>query len=476
MSTRVPLRRLPALVGLALTVLATLLALVGGGTVPAGGATAHRVGPVEARSQDPDQVSDAGERPERGMVEVAEASGLLDEVLVDFLEDRIEVAEVDGLTSLVIRLNSRGATVSDDRIVGLARRMVDSPVPVAVWVGPSGAQARAEAAQLVAVARPGGLAAGAKLGKAGAQMLSVEEFGPLWGDQANRLADGFVRGGEDDAEAIARLGLVDAAVLVDFVGSLEGVAVREVPASETGGEAGERELGVDVRFTSLDLGGQLAHTVASPSVAYLLFAIGLGLIVFELFTAGIGLAGVVGAVCLALGCYGLAALPVRGWAVVALVAAFAAFCVDVQTGVPRVWTAIGFALFVVGSLALFSRLSPSWITWSVAFVGVLLAFLSGMPAMVRTRFSTATIGRDWMVGEMGLALTDLDPDGTVSVRSARWPGRTNRATPLRAGDRIRVVSIEGITLEVEPETGGARDHRERRGREAAPPSEGARDS
>jgi membrane-bound serine protease (ClpP class) len=159
-----------------------------------------------------------------------------------------------------------------------------------------------------------------------------------------------------------------------------------------------------------------------------------------------------------------------------LVAAFAAFGVDVQTGVPRLWTGIGFVLFVVGSLGLFSRLGPSWITWTVAFVGVLLTFLSGMPSMVRTRFSTATIGREWMVGEMGLALTDLAPDGTVSVRSARWPARTNRATPLQAGDRIRVVGIEGITLEVEPESGGARDYRERRRRNATPPAEGARES
>ena len=131
---------------------------------------------------------------------------------------------------------------------------------------------------------------------------------------------------------------------------------------------------------------------------------------------------------------------------------------------------------MVGSLGLFTRLAPSWITWSVAFVGMLLAFFSGMPAMVRTRFSTATIGREWMVGEMGLALTDLDPDGTVSVRSARWPGRTNRATPLQAGDRIRVVSIEGITLEVEPETGGAGTIGSARRRNVAPPPEGARES
>jgi membrane-bound serine protease (ClpP class) len=50
----------------------------------------------------------------------------------------------------------------------------------------------------------------------------------------------------------------------------------------------------------------------------------------------------------------------------------------------------------------------------------------------------------------------------VSVREALWPARTNRATPIAAGDPVRVVSIEGTALEVEPEEGGAKDHRERR--------------
>ena len=57
---------------------------------------------------------------------------------------------------------------------------------------------------------------------------------------------------------------------------------------------------------------------------------------------------------------------------------------------------------------------------------------------------------------------DVDPDGVVRIRDALWRARTNRATPIHAGERVRVVSIEGVVLEVEPETGGARDHRERR--------------
>jgi membrane-bound serine protease (ClpP class) len=103
----------------------------------------------------------------------------------------------------------------------------------------------------------------------------------------------------------------------------------------------------------------------------------------------------------------------------------------------------------------------SWITLLVAFVGITLAMLAGMPTMVRTRFSTPTIGREWMIGEMGEARTDVDPDGVVEVRHAPWRARTNRATPIREREQVRVIAIDGLVLEVEPETGGARDYRER---------------
>ena len=76
-----------------------------------------------------------------------------------------------------------------------------------------------------------------------------------------------------------------------------------------------RDTTATVRFAKLGLVDQLFHTVASPAVTYLLLLIGLALLIFEFFTAGVGVAGVVGAVCTVLACTGLATLPARGWAV-----------------------------------------------------------------------------------------------------------------------------------------------------------------
>jgi membrane-bound serine protease (ClpP class) len=84
-----------------------------------------------------------------------------------------------------------------------------------------------------------------------------------------------------------------------------------------------------------------------------------------------------------------------------------------------------------------------------------------MTAMIRARFSTPTVGREGMIGELGTAEVDVQPDGVVVIRGVRWRARTNRATPITAGDRVRVVSVDGLVLEVEPEAGGARDYHDR---------------
>ena len=222
------------------------------------------------------------------------------------------------------------------------------------------------------------------------------------------------------------------------------------------------------RFYKLPLLPRLMHTVASPPVTYLLLTIGLSLLIFEFFTAGVGVAGVVGAGCVVLACYGLGVLPINGWALAALLVAFFGLAVDVQTGVPR-------AVDRHRPRPLRRRLvvpvpdglRPSWITLLAGIGGVALAFIVGMPSMVRARFATPTIGREWMIGELGVTGVAIDPDGVAVVRGAQWRARTNRATPLAKGDRLRVVAIDGFTLEVEPETGGAKDHRERRRSQAS---------
>lgn len=370
---------------------------------------------------------------------VVEVDGLLDPILVDLLVRTIDQAGREpGMVGVVLQLNSQGAAVTDEQLLSLVTAMRESRVPVSVWIGPSGARARGASAVLAGHAVSLGIAPGSSWGLGDTTVDPALLEGTLREVPVRPLSAG---------EA-ADLGLVsfDAPTLGDFMVDLPGFESNEV----TQDDEVRREPVTRVVLTSLSIGEQFLHTVASPAVAYLLFSVGMALLVFELFTAGVGVAGLVGAGSFALGCFGLDTLPARSWAVGLLVVSMVAMAVDVQTGVPRAWTGIGLVAYVAGSLFLYDGFSLSWITLLVAFAGVGVAFLGGMPSMVRTRFSTPAIGREWMIGERGRAVTALRPDGVVQVREALWRAFTNAATPIDELDRVHVVGIDGLVLEVEP--------------------------
>ena len=373
-------------------------------------------------------------------VDVIEVIGLVDDIQVDFVKDALRDAEKDGAEALVIQINSRDGIVDDGTLDALVLRLTHSSVPVAAWVGPSGARAIGPVLRIVQAAGVSGTAARARIGTAGRTV---------------------------SADAAVEEGLVDVVspTLGDFVVELDGRTVngkqlRTAEVIRTPGEDPRRRPIVEVRFAKLGLMARLLHSAASPSVAYLLFAAGLGLIILEFYTAGVGMAAATGAVCILLSCYGLAALPTRPYAVALMVFAFFGYAVDVQAGAPRAWTFIGTASLALGSVRLYEEgFRPSPLVLATVMGGTVLLMVAGLPAMLRSRFATPTIGRESMIGEVGAALGAVDPDGTVEVRGASWLARTNRATPIGAGESIRVVGIDGLLLEVEPEEGGAKDYR-----------------
>ena len=381
----------------------------------------------------------------RSHIDVIQLNGLIDPIEADFLHQSIRAA-IDGrAVALVVQLNSGGGVISDGTLETLTSTVSHSSVPVAIWVGPNGSRAYGSAYAIFRAAPLRGVAPGTRVGNA---------------PPPDPLAGRTLSAEQALAQGVAT---ISAPTLGDFVVDLDGQTVggqtlHTAEVVQANGEARRRPT-VDTHFKSLSLLEQLLHTVASPSVAYLLLVIGLLLAALEFFTAGIGIAAFCAAGCLLLSSYGLGVLPFRLWALVLVGVGVLGFCIDLQAGVPRVWTGIGAVALIVGSLRLFDGVHLSPLALLAGVLGTALLMLAGLPAMVRARFSTPTIGRQSMIGEMGIALVAIEPEGTVEVRGAPWPARTNRATPIGVGDPIRVVAIDGLLLEVEPETGGAREAR-----------------
>ncbi|MEA2844454.1 MAG: hypothetical protein QOJ69_2125, partial [Actinomycetota bacterium] len=334
----------------------------------------------------------------------------------DFVERSLQRAQAGGDEVLVIQLDSPGALLSQSDLDVLLFKVAHSSVPVAVWVGPTGAKAYGGAAQLAQVAAVSGMAPATRIGRTRG-----------------------ISGSLTPEAAVAR-GLVDVVspTLGEFLVSLDGREVNgvtlETARTVTEGGQTRMEAAGNVRFAKIGVLERLLHAAASPSVAYLLLMVGLSLVIFEFFSVGIGVAGATGALLLVLAGYGLAVLPTSPLGLALVVLGLFGFAVDVQSGAPRTWTAIGSMCLVVGSVLLFGDgIGIPWLTLIAVLAGVFLLMVSGMRSMVRARFSTPTIGRESMIGTLGQAATAVDPEGTVSLEGGLWRARTNRATPIAVG-------------------------------------------
>jgi len=392
-------------------------------------------------------------------IRIIEVSGLLDPIEIDYIDSQIQDAQRQWALAIVLQVNSPGSVSDRQEVLDLLQNIEGSLVPVGAWIGQSGATAQGAAAHLVQAADYSGIAPGSRIGNF-AEFTTSAESAPQAGSKD-------LRRGEDAVEA----GLVKvmAPTLGEFLLAMEDAELIEKISTEIEQADGliQRSVASDVTvaFNKLSLLDQLFHTIASPAVTYLLFLAGMSLLLLDFFTGGIGVAGSVGCGSLLFGCYGLGVLDVRLWALVLLVIAMLGFAVDLQTGVPRFWTVVGAVLLIIGSLWLFATHSMSWLTLGGG-IGLTLAFvLSGMPALIRTRYGTSTLGREWMVGKMTEAATDLTPDGLVVFENSQWRARVNRLTPIKEGESARIVGLEGLVLEVEPEEGGAVDYREMRQKE-----------
>ncbi|CAB4684531.1 unannotated protein [freshwater metagenome] len=405
-------------------------------------------------------------------VDVVEVSGIVDAIVAQSIGESIERSQNNGAQAVVLQFNTKGAVVGRDRMAEIATAIQESKIPVAIWVGPSGSRAYGLPAQLLAVADVTAMAPGARMGRTGT-MLTVNgkplSFGAA-DDAIYAKTLGFLEAREQD---VLKFSTDDRGVPVlrNMLFALDGLTIRGTTldtVADVLDKNGQviREA-TTVRFFKLGLMPRLLHTVASPPSAYLLTTIGLALLIFEFFTAGIGIGAFVGSVCLVLGTLGMGALPMSGFGLTLLILSMIAFAIDVQVGVPRLWTGLGLVAYIGASFTMFRSVDgltmrPGWLSLLVCIVGVALTFIVGMPSMVRTRFATPTIGRDNLVGTTGVAVGDVNPEGIVLVDGAQWRARTNRATPLANNAEIRVASIDGITLQVEPLEGAARDYREAR--------------
>jgi membrane-bound serine protease (ClpP class) len=406
------------------------------------------------------------------VVDVIQIKGLIDPPVAGYLKERIAAAQdSETLEAVIVEMDSDGGLVSS--IPSTVQRMIESRVPIVVWVAPRGAVAAGPGGLLVAAGDLAYMADAAGLGSIAPLNLNsappdkaalegtaalLRRVSSRQDHSASLPLDLLRTSGSATSAKAAESDAIDgvASSLSEVLRQMDGRSVRlgegERTTLETWNQQA-RQPSVGFRFEEIDLWARLLHSVVTPEIAFLLLLAGAFGLIFEIYNPGIGLGAIIGAAALFLSFYALDILPTNWPGVLVVVAAVALFVVDVQLSGFGAWSAGGMALLVAGGSLMFSgapseaQLAP----WAIVTgVGVsLLFFVSVMTAALRVRLRRPIAGEEGIVGTIGEARTDLAPEGIVLTHGTLWRARTME-TGIAAGSMVEIKATEGLVLLVEP--------------------------
>ena len=409
------------------------------------------------------------------VVDIVELEGVIDPTTAAYLTTRLDAAADDGAEVIVVQIDTPGGLEVSMR--DMVQRILRSPVPVVVWVGPPGARAASAGVFLVYASHVAAMAPGTNLGAAhpvdlGGDLADVQEEKAVE-DAAALLRELATERGRDGefadaavresaalgAEEAFERGVIDVdpettANTTQLLQALDGTQVETAAGPTTLATSGED---VVLRFHEPGLLTRILHAITSPTIAYLLLVLGFWALVFELSQPGIGFAGASGVVALILAFYALAALPVNVAGLALVLLGLVLYTIDVFTQGLGVFTVGGTLALLAGSILLFGGVAPAiavspWVI-GIVVVSSLLFFGFAMTVALRGRKRVSMTGSEGLVGLGGESRSDLSPEGQAWVKGALWRARALNG-PIPAGRRIRVRRVDGLLLIVQEEKEG----------------------
>jgi len=415
----------------------------------------------------------------------------------DYVHRGFERAAREDAQLVILRMDTPGGL--DTSMRDIIKDVLAAPMPVAAYVAPGGARAASAGTYILYASHVAAMAPATNLGAATPVAIGIGGT-PARAPQARTLKRKAGAKDEDKAEesesspdTLTRKQVHDAAAYIRGLAQLRGRnadwaerAVREavsLSATEAlklkvidliaddvphllarldgrkvdvlGKEQVLATAGAQIDAYEPDWRTRFLGVITHPGVAYVLMLLGIYAILFELTNPGLVLPGVVGAISLVLGMYALHLLPVNYAGLALIVLGIGFMIAEVFLPAYGSLGIGGVVAFVVGSVILIRTDTPGYgvpVGFALGVGAASALFLIVVVGMaLKSRRLPMVSGRETLVGATGEVLADFEGEGWARVQSETWRVRSN--APLKAGERVRVNGIEGLVLDVRPDTG-----------------------
>lgn len=410
------------------------------------------------------------------LVYIADVEGTINPALADYITKGIDKAKKRKAAALIIRMDTPGGLLTTTK--DIIKDIVNSDVPIIVYVAPSGSSATSAGALITFAADIAAMAPGTNIGAAHPVSGSGEDIPDTMKDKVLNDLTAYMRSivkekGRNEqwverairasasatAEEALELKAIDVVSdsVTDLLKKIDGREIKKKGRTIAVKTAGAREevLVKGWRFGILDV-------VADPNVAYLLLTLGGLCVLIELYNPGMIFPIVLGAICLVLAGFALQVLPVNYVGILLLILAVVLFILEVKITSYGLLSVAAIFCLVLGSIMLFDPGEvpavpeglpdfpsgvPMRVSWSVLIPVVLMIsafFVFAMGLAARAWMTRPRTGQVGMEGEVGIAATDLDNEGRVDIHGEYWHARSDGFIPK--GEKVRVVRVERLTM------------------------------
>jgi membrane-bound serine protease (ClpP class) len=409
-----------------------------------------------------------------------EFDGTVDPATEEWVDQALgDAADADAELA-IIRLDTEGGLDSSMREI--IKDILAAPMPVVVYVSPDGSRAASAGAFITEAGDVAAMSPQTNIGSASPVSISGGDIGDVLGRKIENdaaayiraLAEGHGRNGDlaerlvTDAENVSATEALEQD-LIDVVAGSEEELLTELDGFEVQGPK-ERTLetsGLEIERHDMPFLLQVLQIIVNPTVAYLLLTAGLVGLAIEIFSPGLIFPGTLGLISFLLGLYGTAQLPVTAAGILLLVLGVGLIIAEAHLPTHGILGGVGVLSLALSGLLLFNTDSDAYEV-SVPVVIVVALLLGGFMAfavrkVVQARRNPVITGWEEMIGAEGEVRDRLDPNGQVFVRGALWKasladGAGAEDGALERGVRVRVESVEGLTLRVRPVSQAAKEN------------------
>jgi membrane-bound serine protease (ClpP class) len=384
----------------------------------------------------------------------------------EYIKEGIEAAVSENGECVIIKLNTPGGLLKSTRVI--VSEILESKVPVVVYVTPSGAQAASAGVFITLSAHIAAMTPGTNIGAA--HPVSLEKTDTIMIEKATNDAAAFIRTisekrnrnvkwAEDAVRKSLSITETEALKLkvIDLIASDLKDLLRKIDSMKVQGAFGEKLLSTkeaEIVEFEMSIGQKLLRLISDPNIAYILLMIGLYGLLFELYNPGSIFPGVIGIISLILAFYALHTLPVNFAGIALIIVAIILFVLETQIASHGLLTIGGIVSFILGSLMLIrteSALEVFKISYQIIIVLAVLTFLFFSFAIglgIKAQKRKAATGIEGMIGEIGEAITDLNPEGQVRVHGEIWTAIAINNQKIEANSKVEVIEVQNLKLKV----------------------------